>query len=50
MYRRCYVCPECGAYLDPGEHCDCDKLEITRIKPKEENETEEKQEKEAVAV
>ena len=18
-----YICPECGAYLDPGERCDC---------------------------
>lgn len=18
-----YICPECGAYLDPGETCDC---------------------------
>ena len=18
-----YQCDECGAYLDPGEHCDC---------------------------
>lgn len=21
MHR--YICTECGAYLDPGEHCDC---------------------------
>lgn len=20
-----YTCPHCGAHLDPGEHCDCDK-------------------------
>lgn len=19
----CYICPDCGAYLDPGEVCDC---------------------------
>ena len=19
-----YICPGCGAHLDPGEHCDCD--------------------------
>lgn len=18
-----YICPECGAHLDPGENCDC---------------------------
>ena len=18
-----YICPDCGAYLDPGETCDC---------------------------
>ena len=18
-----YICPDCGAYLDPGEQCDC---------------------------
>lgn len=22
-YRRC---PICGAYLDPGEHCDCQQV------------------------
>ena len=50
MYRRHYVCPKCGSYLDPGEHCDCDKPEITRIRPKEESIKEEKKEKKAVAV
>ena len=20
-----HTCPQCGAALDPGEHCDCDK-------------------------
>lgn len=20
-----YRCPKCGAYLDPGEHCDCEQ-------------------------
>lgn len=19
------ICPDCGAYLDPGERCDCDE-------------------------
>lgn len=23
MYGK--ICPECGARLDPGEKCDCDK-------------------------
>lgn len=22
MYQ---TCPECGAHLDPGEHCNCEK-------------------------
>ena len=22
------VCPHCGAFLDPGEHCDCDEEEL----------------------
>ncbi len=50
MYRRYYVCPKCGAYLDPGEHCDCARSEITEIRPKEENETEEKREKKSEEV
>ena len=25
MYRR--RCAQCGAYLDPGEWCDCDEQE-----------------------
>lgn len=23
------ICPECGAYLDPGEVCDCHKSDET---------------------
>ena len=26
------TCPECGANLDPGEHCDCGKREIKTAK------------------
>lgn len=22
-----YICPDCGAYLDPGEVCDCQDKE-----------------------
>lgn len=22
-----HVCPHCGAYLDPGERCDCQRTE-----------------------
>lgn len=22
-----YICPDCGAYLDPGEVCDCQEKE-----------------------
>ena len=26
LHREPYdTCPDCGAHLDPGEHCDCDK-------------------------
>ena len=21
-----HTCPDCGANLDPGEHCDCEKI------------------------
>ena len=24
-----WTCPYCGANLDPGEKCDCDKSDIT---------------------
>lgn len=20
------ICPDCGAHLDPGEHCDCKEI------------------------
>ncbi len=31
-----YICPECGARLDPGERCDCrDEREIERKKREE---------------
>lgn len=23
-----YKCPHCGAFLDPGERCDCQKIDI----------------------
>lgn len=25
------VCPDCGANLDPGEHCDCEKENKAKI-------------------
>lgn len=28
MYK---VCPACGAHLDPGEHCDCDRRDQPEI-------------------
>lgn len=30
-----YRCADCGAYLDPGEHCDCkeEKKKIKSISP-----------------
>lgn len=37
------VCRICGAHLDPGESCDCQK-EDKPSGEKEENETDEKQE------
>lgn len=27
MYNH-YICPDCGAHLDPGEPCDCQKSDI----------------------
>lgn len=24
-------CKKCGAYLDPGESCDCDKTEVEKM-------------------
>ena len=24
---RNYICSHCGAYLDPGENCDCEEIE-----------------------
>lgn len=32
MYYR--KCPDCGAYLDPGERCDCAGLKRVFIAPK----------------
>lgn len=32
MYNR-YICPECGAHLDPGEPCDCETSEADSDKP-----------------
>jgi len=23
-----YICEHCNAHLDPGEHCDCQKVEV----------------------
>ena len=31
-----YICPNCGATLDPGERCDCQQIDIN---PKEIPET-----------
>lgn len=28
MYR---ICPDCGAYLDPDERCDCQRRSIANI-------------------
>ena len=25
-----YICEECGAYLDPGEQCDCRERELEK--------------------
>ena len=25
-----YICPYCGAFLDPGERCDCEKRQAAR--------------------
>lgn len=29
----CYVCPYCGAHLDPGEFCDCVIANYNRLTP-----------------
>lgn len=26
-----HTCPKCGANLDPGEHCDCEKMKYTFV-------------------
>lgn len=31
-----YICPACGAYLDPGEKCDC---AVRAAKAKEKSQT-----------
>lgn len=35
-----WICPDCGAYLDPGEKCDCNRGALhgdDKIKPEKEN-------------
>lgn len=27
-----YKCPECGAYLDPGERCDCVRASASAVR------------------
>ena len=29
------ICPDCGAYLDPGERCSCDEERLIEMKRKE---------------
>lgn len=29
-----WTCPECGANLDPGEQCDCKKVEAAPLQRK----------------
>lgn len=33
-----YVCPTCGAYLDPGEKCDC-AVRVAAVKNNEKSQT-----------
>ena len=33
MGKYAYRCEKCGALLDPGEKCDCDKEKIVLIVP-----------------
>ena len=33
MYK--YRCEKCGAHLDPGERCDCEKEKLVLIIPAE---------------
>ena len=36
MYE--YICPVCGAHLDPGERCDCtDRIDEKKRRAKERN-------------
>lgn len=32
MYGNRYVCEYCGAYNDPGEHCECQSKRDTAIR------------------
>lgn len=35
MKKRYFdICEKCGAHLDPGEHCDCEKASACRCKRK----------------
>ena len=38
MYR--YICPECGASLDPGEKCDCQEIRAMDEKKRQQNKKE----------
>lgn len=30
MSKPYRTCPDCGSHLDPGEHCDCGKTEVSQ--------------------
>lgn len=42
MSEYYYICPYCGAFLDPGERCDCEDKKAAHAVPEERDQEESK--------